>query len=259
MKAWLAHPLTRGLELDDPQTTALRRRIIQEKSFLRKIYEEWYQAIAAALPAGEGAVLEVGAGAGFLREHLAGLITSEIFFCPGVSVVLDATCLPFADATLRGIVMTDVLHHVPQPRRFFAEAARCVRPGGRLVIIEPWVSAWSRLIYQRLHHEPFRPEATEWEFPAQGPLSGANGALPWILFERDRAQFAQEFPQWQIQTITPTLPFRYLVSGGVSLRSLMPGPTFGLWRRFERLLQPWMTNWAMFAEIILVRVNDRSE
>ena len=31
IKAWLAHPLTRELDLDDPRTTQLRRQIIQEK------------------------------------------------------------------------------------------------------------------------------------------------------------------------------------------------------------------------------------
>ena len=64
LKSLLAHPLTKGLDIDDPKTTRLRRQIIQEKYFLRKIYEEWYQSIAASLPGGEGAVLELGSGGG---------------------------------------------------------------------------------------------------------------------------------------------------------------------------------------------------
>jgi hypothetical protein len=36
LKAWLAHPLTKGLDIDDPRTTHLRLQIIQEKSFLRQ-------------------------------------------------------------------------------------------------------------------------------------------------------------------------------------------------------------------------------
>ena len=31
LKAWLAHPLTRDVDIDDPSVTHLRRRIIQEK------------------------------------------------------------------------------------------------------------------------------------------------------------------------------------------------------------------------------------
>lgn len=253
LKSWLAHPLTRGLDIDDPRTTQLKRRIIQEKGFLRQIYEEWYVAIAAALPSGTGPVLELGSGAGFLSDFVPGLITSEVFYCPGVDAILDGLHLPFADGALRGVVMTDVLHHLHQPRFFFSEAARCVEPGGVIVMVEPWVTPWSRLIYERLHHEPFRPDAAEWGFPSTGPLSGANGALPWILFERDRAQFESEFPEWQIQSIRPTMPFRYLLSGGLSLRSLMPSCSFGVWRRLENVLRPWMNSQGMFAQIVLQR------
>ncbi len=259
LRAWLAHPRTRGLELNDPQTTELRRRVVREKKFLRQIYEEWYRQIAVALPPGPEPVLELGSGAGFLREFVPSLITSEIFRCPGIDIVLDGQQLPFADATLRSIVMTDVLHHVPDARKFFGEASRCVRPGGSLVLIEPWVTPWSRLIYMHFHHEPFEPEAKDWAFPAEGPLSGANGALPWIIFARDREQFNREFPEWRLRTVRPLMPFRYLVSGGVSMRAFMPGWSFGWWRAAETLLQPWLKTWAMFAEIVLDRVDHGEE
>ncbi len=249
----LAHPLTRGLDIDAPETTHLRRRIIQEKRFLRRIYQEWYAALARSLPEGEGAVLELGSGAGFLGDVIPSLITSELFPSPHTSVVLNGQQLPFAAGSLRAIVMTNVLHHVPHPRRFLSEAARCVRPGGVVSMLEPWVSPWSRLVYTRLHHEPFWPDAVEWEFASSGPLSGANGALAWIMFARDRERFEREFPEWQIRSITPSMPFRYLLSGGLSLRSLSPGWTFPLWSRIERGMQPRMDRWAMFAHIVLLK------
>ena len=255
LKTLLAHPLTRDLDIDDPRTTHLRQQIIQQKSFLRQIYQEWYRAIVAALPAGHGDVLELGAGGGFMSEFIPDLITSEIFHCPNVRVVLDASRMPFAARSLRGIVMTDVLHHVPQARLFFAEAARCVRHGGVVAMIEPWVTPWSRFIYTRLHHEPFQPETSSWELPSTGPLTCANGALPWIIFARDRVKFEQEFPQWRIELIKPMMPFRYLLSGGVSLRALAPGWSFGLWRQIENALGRWSNGLAMFAQIVLRRLD----
>lgn len=253
VKALLQHPLTRGLDIDDPQTTMLRRAIIAEKPFLRQVYAEWYAGIAAELPMVPGPVLELGSGAGFLGAVVPGLIATDIFPCPNLDAVADGHGLPVADGSLRAIVMTNVFHHLAQPRRFLAEAARCVRPGGALVMVEPWVTPWSRLIYTRLHHEPFAPELATWEFPSSGPLSGANGALPWIVFQRDRARLAAEFPAWKLRSVDTMMPFRYLLSGGVSLRALMPGWSFGLWSGVERVLEPWMGRLAMFARVVLVR------
>src|SRR6185295_11685999 len=200
-----------------------------------------------------GRVLELGAGAGFLGDFVPRLIRSEVFYCPGTDVVLDGLELPFGNGCLRGVLMTNVLHHLPRPLAFFAEAARCVRPGGVVSMIEPWVTPWSRLVYTGLHHEPFLPEAREWEFPAGGPLSRANGALPWILFQRDRERFDRAAPAWQILSIEPIMPLRYLAAGGISLRSLMPASAYPLWRGIERLLSPLSARSAMFARIILRR------
>src|SRR5215831_5574989 len=100
LRRWLAHPLTRGVPIDDPKTTLLRRQIIRSKPFLEKIYDAWYRQIAVAVPDGDGRVLELGSGAGFLREHIPDLITSEIFFLHDVDSIMDGTALPFADGSL---------------------------------------------------------------------------------------------------------------------------------------------------------------
>jgi SAM-dependent methyltransferase len=247
----LEHPLTRGLDIDSPETTGRRIRLIQQKPFLRRIYEEWYRCIAAELPSCRGQVLELGTGAGFMKEYIPGLVTSDVFPIPGVDLILSAEQLPFPDESLRAIVMTNVFHHFAAPRQFLDEADRCVRPGGRIVMLEPWNTAWSRLVYTRLHHESFQPDAPDWGFVGSGPLSDANGALPWIMFERDRDQFLCEYPGWQIRRVLPTMPFRYVLSGGVSLRSLMPGFGFTPWKLLEAGLQPLIGLVGMFAYITL--------
>lgn len=249
----LAHPLTRGLDIDSPATTTLRRQIIRRKGYLQRIYQEWYTDIVSALPAGPGHVLELGSGAGFLKDFIPDLITSDVFPVPDVALVADAHALPFSDATLKAVVMTNVFHHLSDPRRFLREAARCVRRRGVVVMVEPWNTPWSRFVYSRFHHEPFMPAAAKWGFDCAGPLSAANGALAWIVFERDRRRFEAEFPEWRIQSVAPGMPFRYLLSGGVSLRGFMPGCSFPFWRWLEKGLQPWMHRWAMFARIVLVR------
>ena len=252
LKSLLTHPLARGKDIDAPHTTALRNRIIAEKPFLKNVYKEWHMAVSQCVPPGNGPALEIGAGAGDLTSYVENLITSEIFPCPNIDIVLDGCKLPFKDKIFRAIVLVNVLHHIPDCRMFFREASRCVQPGGALVMIEPWLSSWSRFIYSR-HHEPFDPEASTWEFPSTGPLSGTNQALPWIVFERDRAHFEKEYHFWKVETIDLGMPFLYLLSGGMTLRSLVPSWTFTTWKKFELLLKPIMNKLAMFALIKLVR------
>jgi SAM-dependent methyltransferase len=241
------------MDLDDPETTRIRRAVIEDKPFLKSIYEEWYGAVAAHLPDGPGGVLELGSGAGFLDEFVPAVMKSDLLPCPGLQLVLDAQVLPYRDASLRAITMINVLHHIPKSPTFFREAVRCLQPGGRIIAIEPWVSWWSKVVYRKLHHEPIDPENKDWSFSGTNPLSDANGALPWIIFERDRKRFEAEFPEFSIKHVEGIMPFRYLVCGGISMRGLMPAFTFPAWRGLENSLRPFMRNWAMFALIVVER------
>src|SRR5690606_24924123 len=89
----------------------------------------------------------------------------------------------------------------PDAERFLLEASRVLVPGGRLLMIEPWVTTWSTFVFSRFHPEPFRPDVAEWQFPSSGPLSGANGAIPWIVFERDTERFRTRCPDLAVRRI----------------------------------------------------------
>lgn len=253
LKHWLTYPQSSDEALDTPEATQSRRQIILYKTFLRRCYETWYDLIAAQLPTESGPVVELGSGAGFMERVIPDLVKTELLSLPFVSLVCSGEMLPFADGSLRGLVMTNVLHHIPNVGEFFSEAQRCLRPGGRLVMIEPWVTPWSSLVYRHLHHEPFDPDATEWTFPSSGPLTGANGALPWMVFQRDRDIFTRRFPGLQLELIKPIMPLTYLMSGGLTFKLATPGPLFGLASVLERAMPFHDRYWAMFALIVVSR------
>jgi SAM-dependent methyltransferase len=239
--------------VDLPAATLERRGIIARKTILQAVYLDWYDRLARTVPSAPGRMIELGSGPGFLAERMPDVLTSDILRLPDLDLVVRGEALPFSSGSLKAILMIDVFHHVPQIRRLLAEAARCLRPGGVMAMIEPWRSPWSDFVYRYFHREAFRPEAKEWEFVSTGPLSGANGALPWIVFERDRRRFEKEFPQLRIAGVEPHTPILYLLSGGFSLPALVPDATLDFWRRIEARLQPRMRTWAMFATIRLVR------
>jgi SAM-dependent methyltransferase len=253
LKRLLYLPALRGYQLDDPGIFEVEKRIIRSKPFLREIYTEWYGLISEHLPPGDGSVLEIGSGAGFLEEFIPGLILSDVQYRQGISTVFNAQQLPFPCQKLRAIVMCNVLHHIPSVGSFLKEAARCVREDGCVLMVEPWVTKWSSFVYRRLHHEPFDSETSDWNFPANGPLSSANGAMPWILFHRDRDRFTREYPEWSIEDIRPIMPFRYLLSGGVSRRALVPMGAFKFFRGVDHMLSRWPRIFPMFAFIRLAR------
>ncbi len=169
-----------------------------------------------------------------------------------IDIVMDAcSTFPFTSNSLRGIAMVNTLHHLPNCASFFNEAVHCLEPGGVIVMIEPWVTTWSSFIYKMLLHEPFDPDTKDWGFTTTGPLSGANGALPWILFSRDYKKFQRLFPHLAIEKIVLQMPLRYILSGGISMRSLVPTWSSSFWSAFEKLLSPFNSKLAMFALIVI--------
>lgn len=219
---WLELPQTIGLDLDDPRTTELRRQIIQEKPLLRRVYIEWYNFFLRKLPKGKGRVLELGAGAGFLRTLIPDVICSDIMSLRNVDVVCSGQAIPFKNNSLKAIVMLNVLHHLPNAAVFFEEALRCLRPGGRILLVEPWMSSLGKFVYSRIHHEPCEPNAKGWEFPSSGPLSGANAALPWIILKRDLLLFKEKYPSFSIINVQAEINMLYFLSGGISMRAILP-------------------------------------
>ena len=251
----LVHPDLPDTGLDSPDLTEARNAVIQRNGFLKRVYEAWYGRIANSIPEGEGGVLEIGSGGGFFSEFFDDdtLITSDIIPLEKTDLTLDAQELrqSFSPESLRAITMVNVLHHLPDVRRFFGGASEVLRAGGVVSLVEPWVSNWSNLIYRKLHDEPFEPESKDWEFETTGPLSGANQALPWIVFERDRDRFEAQFPNLEIVRVEPIMPFVYLASGGVSMRPLQPAWMFSAWSRFEDSLGPLSSKLAMFAHVLV--------
>ncbi|WP_446011710.1 class I SAM-dependent methyltransferase [Candidatus Electrothrix sp.] len=257
MKNFLQHPLAKNLDLDSPDAPSVHRQIIRSKPFLKKLYNEWYQSIILHLPNhSEGKILEIGSGGGYLNTFIPNIITSDIQLTKDVHLLLDAKELPFSTCSLDAIVMVDVFHHINDVDKFLQESIRCLTENGRIIMVEPWISGWSAVIYNKLHHEPCLSKSKQWSFPDTGPLSGANLALPWIVFKRDRDLFLNKYNKLRINTINLDWPFVYLLSGGVSMKTLVPDWTYPFFRKTELLLKPVIKYIAMFATIVLEK-NDR--
>ena len=253
---WLKLPETRYIkDLDDPATTLLHAEIIQKKPFLKKLYIDCYKQFRKATPDFENKVLvELGSGGGFIKEVIDNVITSDILELPNVDRVFSAFNMPFENDSIDAFFMFDVLHHITDPRAFFTEAVRCLKHSGKIVMIEPANTLWARFIYKNFHHERFDTQG-KWNLEETGPLSQGNGAIPWIIFSRDRKIFEAEFPSLKIVGARNHTPLRYLLSGGFTLRQLLPSFTYPLIKAIEYALSP-VNDWVgMFQTIELEKVD----
>lgn len=230
-------------------------RILKKKPFLQKFYLEVYDFFKLALERcpRTGLVVELGSGKGFIKERIPETITTDVLAYEGIDQIVDARKMPFKDESVRAFLLFDVFHHIPDVEAFFKEASRCLVPGGRILMVDQYLGWISRPVLKYLHHEPFHPQATEWAFPEGGPLSSANGALAWMVFERDREKFQKLFPTLQVARYQPHSPLRYWLSGGLKSWSLAPGFLFPLWTALDQILVKLTPRLASFVNIEVVK------
>lgn len=145
---------------------------------LRALYgadEPVEAALCAALggqagtePESLGALLDVGTGTGRMAELLAGnashvtaldkspemlrIARAKLQALPADKVDLvhgDFTALPFADASFDTVLFHQVLHYAQSPAVVLAEAARVLRTGGRIAVVD--LSAHDREDLREVH------------------------------------------------------------------------------------------------------------
>ncbi len=238
--------------LDDVAVTELHRDIINRKPFLKKLYTDFYSTLQAETGNDHQVVIELGSGGGFIKQIWPAVTTSDVLNVSCVDMIFSALDMPFENESVDAFVMIDVFHHLPNVDKFLREADRCLKKGGRIVMIEPANTLWSRFIYTRFHHEGFDINGG-WNLPQGSPLSNANGALPWIVFNRDKEEFLRKFPQFTIAKKRLRTPFLYLLSGGFTLIQLVPSFFFPMCKAVEFILTPLNKFICMFETIVVLK------
>jgi SAM-dependent methyltransferase len=241
--AWLLEPETRGCPVDGPERLAAHRAVLSRKRMIRDAFHEFHRAFSdldARFLAGEGATIELGAGVFPVRETIAGVMATDVVEAPGLDRTLDACHLDLPDSSVRSFYLQNVFHHFPRPRDFFRELERTLVPGGGAILIEPAAGPVASLLYPRLFSsEGYDKSAPSWEGRVEGPMSGANQALAYIVFDRDLARFQAEFPELEVVHRDVLGNYlRYLISGGLNFRPLLPGAASPVLALVERIAMP---------------------
>ena len=211
------------------------RKLWAEKPVLAEVYRPWFLALLSQIPAG-GRALEVGAGPGFLAEEArarrrdARLLTMDVLQVPWNDLVGDGLRLPMADARLQAVLGLDLVHHLARPAAFFTEVARVLAPGGRLAVVEPWVTPFSFPIYKWLHQEGCTLGLDPWDpfGVGEGGKDAFDGdaAVVGNLVRHTSAERWRELG-WKPPRVRVLNAFAYLLSLGFKKGSLLPTGAVG--------------------------------
>jgi SAM-dependent methyltransferase len=123
-----------------------------------------WRDLRAVLPALGGTVLDVGCGAQPFRSLISpqatylGIDTDEAkghfgYEMPNTTY-FSGDVWPVAAASVNVVLCTETLEHVLDTRRFLAETARCLVPGGTLLLTVPFSARWHFIPYDYWRFTP---------------------------------------------------------------------------------------------------------
>jgi len=224
-----------------------------KKPVLRAIYSDLYQKIENVALAGD--TLEIGGGIGNFKIGSSRIIRSDIQHSEGLDVVADAQTLPFDNEVFSNIVLFDVLHHLQCPLLFFAEAQRILKPGGRVIMVEPGITPVSKLLYKMGHEEPVE---MGWDMndpckvdAGKDPYD-SNQAIPTILFKRDSQLFLAAVKGFKINSSDWLSLFAYPLSGGFKSWSLLPYKWVHTMLKIEEKILPFLGSLMAFRLMVVL-------
>jgi SAM-dependent methyltransferase len=203
------------------------------------VYREWFDRLLDAAGA-RRPVVEIGSGPGFFKAAASDLIATDVLAGLPVDVRCDADALPFRSGSVGAIVMVDALHHLPRPLDFLADAARTLTPGGRIAMIEPWITLPSWILYRFFHHEECRlgvDVARPFTSESKGALEG-NAAIPYLALARLRDA---GLPLHLVRA-EPFVGLPYLATFGFKVARPLPVLLQHVARAGERAMAP-LTRW----------------
>jgi len=255
--ALLREPGLTGIDVNGADRVLAHRRIVEQKAMIRDVFTELHRLmldLEARHLSGEGMRLEIGAGAWPIQLTDPRVLATDVVPAPHLDRLIDAQAMDLPDASVKVVFGQHCFHHIPEPERFLAELERVLKPDGGAILIEPYWSPVAAFMFRRMFAEEyFDTQAPDWRTVQSGTMEGANQALSYIVFERDRARFEKLFPGLEIvhqEAIRNYL--RYLLSGGINFRQLVPGMLTGPLKAAEFALSP-LNRWLALHHVVVLR------
>lgn len=242
----LADSRLKGVGINTEQITLVHREILQEKKMIQGVFREFYDEVIRLdkkffnnISAGQK--VEVGSGSSFFKLYYPDITTSDIKKTDLVDMEIDAQNMSFKAESVSALYGINCFHHFPDPEKFFTELGRVLIKGGGCILIDPYYGQFADFFYKRVFDtETFDKNQESWETDYNAKDSkGPNQALSYIVFKRDYALFAKKYPDLEIVYTSKFNNYiRYLVSGGLNFKPLLPKYFIPMLKAIEFILKP---------------------
>lgn len=258
LRKFLAAPELSSVNVDSAARLDSHRSILERKAMLKEVFLELHRIFLSLdkqyFAETGGARIELGAGVSPIRHTDPAVLATDVVPSADLDLVIDAQTMDLPTDSVHAFYGQHCFHHFPDPAKFLDEVIRVVRPGGGFILIEPYYGPIASLVFRRLFTtEGFDRKMPGWKVPMTGPMNGANQALSYIVFTRDRELFDKLYPSLEIVYHAPLTNYiRYLVSGGLNFRQLAPNVLAPFLRLLEHLLSPLRRQLALH-HVIVVR------
>ena len=226
LRKLLSDPRVADIDVDSPDRIVRHREILQSKKMIAQVFGEFYKIVLdleARYLTAKGLRIEIGAGSSLMKTVDPNILITDVVPQTGHDRVVDAQNMPFEDGSVATVFGIHCFHHLPDPYKFLSELVRVTPPGGGAVLIDPYYSPASDVVFKRLFSNERFDKKGPALTPMSGPMSDANQALSYIVFKREKEKLKRDFPQLEIAYQRPLYNYvRYLASGGINFRQLLP-------------------------------------
>lgn len=264
IKKYLQEPRLKNIDPDSEEMLTIHTKILSEKVMMRNVFSEFYSLCINLnnkfFNSKETKKIEIGAGVSFFKKKYPEIISTDIKKDVNLDMVVDAQNMPFENKSISAIYGINCFHHFPNPKLFFNELDRVLFEGGGCVLIEPYYGNVARKFYKNIFEtETFDINQKQWHNEEIGYMRGANQALSYIVFIRDRKIFEELYPNLEIVYHKPLNNYlRYLLSGGLNFKQLLPSFLSPMIKVIEFLLIPFNSFLALH-HVIVIRKKELSK